>query len=148
MARTGSRSSAVATHNVGFVKWNEKPMLLAVRRNIAKSLRGVVQFIRNEVRTGLSGPAGSPEGGPPGKVDGDLISSIGYRVRQDARGITATVGVQNDPVQFAKGARLAGGFVGRDRDGRYYSQGERPWLAPVFEQYEDMFLIVIAKEGI
>ena len=147
MARTGTRGSATATHNVEWVEWNDKELIASVRRSMAKRLRSVGKSIAAEMRQDLSGPAGSPPGGPPGRVDGDLIAAVGHSVRQDRRGITMAVGVLRDPVQFAKGARLAGGFVGRDRDGRVYNQAPRPWAAPVVERNSGRIVAELTQGG-
>jgi hypothetical protein len=110
-------------------------------------MRVALREVRDQVRVDLSGPAGSRAGGPPGKVDGDLIKAIRYSVRTKGDLVLGAVGVLKDPDQAAKGARLAGGFAGKDRNGRMYSEAPRPWLVPVVRRNSKRIVDHITRGG-
>jgi hypothetical protein len=128
-------------------QWDQRKVIRALRGEVTKGMRRAMKHVRVTVRAELSGPAGSPPGGPPGKVDGDLIRAVRHKVKVKRNTVSGFVGVLDDPVQAAKGARLAGGFAGRDRDGRLYSQQPRPWLAPVLRREADKVVEIINRGG-
>lgn len=112
----------------GVVDWKGKEYAKALRKASAAGLRKASRAEVTRLRGKLSGTSPSSEGSPPGKESGRLARSIGARVRTTTTGASATIGVLGDTEVMAYAARLAGGFVGRDSRGRYYSQAPRPWL--------------------
>lgn len=128
-------------------RWDQKRVVREMRKETTKGMRRAMKHVRLVVRAELAGPSPSPEGGPPGKVEGDLIRAVRHWVKVRRNTVSGFVGVRDDPVQFAAGARLAGGFVGRDRDGRVYDQKPRPWLQPVLRREANKVVEIINRGG-
>lgn len=129
------------------IDWRGKELKAETRRAVSNGLRKALRRLRDEVRKDLSGPADSPEGGPPGMVTAQLRDAVKHKVSSDAKGITAVIGVLDDTEAMAYGARLGGGFAGRDRLGRLYSQAPRPWLEPAVERNAAQIVDDVASEG-
>lgn len=128
-------------------EWRDKDLKRVIRNATSKGMRRAVKMLRDEVRANLGGPAGSREGQPPGRVDGDLIRAVKHKVNRPRWGVQGVVGIIDNPEQAAKGARLAEGFAGKDSAGRTISEGPRPWLAPVVRRNGSKVVSIITSEG-
>lgn len=128
-------------------EWKDKDLKRVIRNATSKGMRRAVKMLRDEARADLSGPAGSTEGEPPGRVDSDLIKAVKHKVNRPPWGVQGVVGIIDNPEQAAKGARLAEGFAGKDSAGRTRSEGPRPWLVPVVERNADKVVSIITSEG-
>lgn len=130
-----ARDSLRGVGGAKVVAWYGPQVFSRVDRGVYHGLQIAGKHLADQVRGTLGGPANSPEGGPPGKVSGELQKSIGYKIgRAPEGGWKMKVGVVKGGWEvYAKAVRLSAGFVGRDRLGRFYSQGPRPFLVPVMK---------------
>lgn len=128
-------------------EWRDADLKRVIRNAASKGMRRAVKMLAEEAKAELGGPAGSRPGQPPGRVDGDLIRAVKYKVNRPRWGVQGVVGIIKDPEQAAKGARLAEGFAGKDAKGRTISEGPRPWLAPVVKRNGAKVVSMIASEG-
>lgn len=129
---------------MGLTSWNAAGVIEAVSKQAEDGMRKAADGLVRQVQAGLSGSSPSAEGSPPGEVTGELIRAVSSKVAGGSDGPAVLVGVVDDPEQAAKGARLAGGFVGRDALGRFYNEKPRPWLAPVVLRNKDAIVRDIA----
>lgn len=129
---------------MGLAFWNAEGVVAKVSKDAEAGMRKAADAIVRQVQAGLSGSSPSPEGSPPGEVTGELIRSVTAKPTSSGNGPEVLVGVVDNPEQAAKGARLAGGFVGRDALGRFYNEKPRPWLAPVVLRNKDAIVRDIA----
>lgn len=127
--------------------WNDRDLKRVIRNATSKGMRRAVKMLRDEARADLGGAPNSAPGQPPGKVDGDLVRSVKHKVKRPRWGVQGIVGIIDNPLEAAKGARLAEGFAGRDSRGRVFSQAPRPWLAPVVERNAAKVVRMITEEG-
>lgn len=123
------------------ITWKGDQVNADATKAMAAGLREAGKYGRKTIRGWIGTSAGSPEGGPPGSVSGNLRKAVGYKVRvRRNKYIVANIGVlSKSPYDskapgksfpgrmHAQAARLAAGYKGTDRLGRKYSQRGRPF---------------------
>ncbi|MDZ7732201.1 MAG: hypothetical protein U5R31_03035 [Acidimicrobiia bacterium] len=134
------------------LSWESRQMVTLSQKAMTAGLREAGKYARRGIKAelGTSGP--SAEGSPPGKVSGDLRRAVSYRVKSRARRFSAMdVGVlrpnrydRKYPGEaYAKALRLARGFTGRDRLGRFYRQRGRPFVDPFLRRNESRMAQIV-----
>lgn len=129
---------------MGLASWNADRVVAMVSKRAEDGMKKAGDDLVRQVQASLSGSSPSAPGSPPGEVTGELRHSVRTKVTSTGKGPVVLVGVIDNPEQAAKGARLAGGFVGRDALGRFYNEKPRPWLAPVVLRNKDAIVRDIA----
>lgn len=136
--------------------WNDKALLRVTEQAMAAGLREAGKHGRKAIRATLGGSAGSPEGGPPGKVSGRLQKAVAYKSKRRAgRYVLVDVGILRRSPQdrkypgemHAMALRLSRGYVGTDRKGRTYSQGARPFIEPVLAAERQAMANIVQKKA-
>jgi len=141
--------------------WESATILADVDKAMAAGLKAAGLFAKKEMQAALSGPADSPEGGPPGQVSGTLRKSITARAfKKKGKYVGVRVGVpikspydskaEGKPFpgrMHAQAVRLAAGFTGRDRKGRIYNQRPRPFAEPTIKRNKAKISALIKDEA-
>lgn len=128
--------------------WAKDGIVDDVDKAMAAGLKAAGIHGRKAIKAELAGRPDSPEGGPPGKVSGNLQKAVTSRAfRKKGKYVGVDVGVPKKSSYDNKGpgkhypgrmhaqaVRLARGFVGKDRRGRIYQQRGRPFAEPVLKR--------------
>lgn len=133
--------------------WDQKQIEGMTQKAITAGLRQAAQHGRKRIKAKLTSGGSSV----PGVDTGMLRRSVQYRVKsRKGRFVVVDVGVlrpsSNDSKargksfpgrMHAQALRLARGYTGRDRLGRYYSQRPRPFVEPVLNAEKETMARIV-----
>ena len=113
-------------------KISRKKLQSVVAREMQPGFRDAGKVLVREVRSELKSMNATEGGGGAGPA-GTLARSV-TAYKKGIKGAGIRVGAKKGTPAAAALIRITGGFVGRDRKGRLYSQAPRPVFGPAMDR--------------